>query len=366
MSAAPSARLERVEAAAYRVPLDERESDGTASWDHVSLVVVHVRAAGISGLGYTYESAAAARLIHDVLAEAVVGCDAMAVTLAWRRMLDRVRNIGRSGVAAYAIAAVDAALWDLKAKLLGCPLARLLGQVREGVPIYASGGFTSLSDDALTEQLGGWVERGIPRIKMKVGRHPERDGHRVELARRAIGESTRLFVDANGAYTVKQALAQAAGFAAQGVCWFEEPRPSDDLAGLRLIRERAPAGMDITAGEYGCELRDFQRMLAAGAVDVVQADITRAQGVTGLLRVGALCQAYDIPLSLHTAPALHLHVAAALDGLAHLEWFHDHVCIERALFEGAPEPEGGVLRVNPDEPGHGLSLREAQARPHAS
>jgi L-alanine-DL-glutamate epimerase-like enolase superfamily enzyme len=359
--------IERVEVAAYRMPLRERESDGTYCWDHVSLVVVQVRAAGLCGLGYSYASPAAAPLIRTALAEVVVGGDAMAVSSAWRRMLERVRNLGRPGVAAYAIAAVDAALWDLKAKLLGCPLARLLGQVRDEVPIYASGGFTSLSDDALAEQLGGWAEQGIPRVKMKVGRAPERDVVRVALARRAIGPGTELFVDANGGYSRKQALGLAVRFAEQGVCWFEEPRPSHDLDGLRLIRDRGPAGMDITGGEYGCDAWTFRRMLDAGAVDVLQADATRAMGVTGLLRIDALCHAYEIPLSLHTAPALHLHLGAALDSVVHLEWFHDHVWIERVLFEGArePEPGTGVMRIDPSALGHGLTLREGEASRYA-
>jgi L-alanine-DL-glutamate epimerase-like enolase superfamily enzyme len=265
-----------------------------------------------------------------------------------------------------AISGVDCALWDLKAKLLDLPLVTLLGQVREGVPVYGSGGFTSYSDSQLAAQLGGWVEDSIPRVKMKVGRDATRDVERVKVARDAIGPSTELFVDANGAYSRKQAIAQADIFAEDNVSWFEEPVSSDDLEGLRLIRDRAPAGMDIAAGEYGYDIFYFRRMLAAGAVDVQQADITRCGGVTALLQVGALCEAFNLPLSGHTAPALHTHAGCAIPGFRNLEYFHDHVRIERTFFDGFPELKNGELRPDLSRPGFGLELKRADAERFAA
>jgi len=164
---------------------------------------------------------------------------------------------------------------DLKARLLDLPLITLLGAVRANVPVYGSGGFTSYSMAQLQEQLGGWVADGISRVKMKIGRQPASDLDRVRAAREAIGPGAELFVDANGAYTRKQALATACAFTEFDVSWFEEPVSSDDLDGLRLLRDRAPAGMEIAAGEYGYDLFYFRRMLEAGAVDVLQADATR-------------------------------------------------------------------------------------------
>ena len=353
--------IEAVEVSAYTIPTDFPESDGTLEWRTTTLVVAEVAAGGERGLGYTYAATAAARLIEERLAGVVRGRDAMAIPAAWAAMVQAVRNLGRSGIAATAIAAVDTALWDLKARLLGLPLVTLLGPVREGVPVYGSGGFTSYSLGQLQEQLAGWVADGIGRVKMKVGRAPGEDVARVRAAREAIGPEAALFVDANGAYTRKQALAFAEAFAEHGVTWFEEPVPSDDLEGLRLLRDRAPAGMDVAAGEYGYTLFDFRRLLDAGAVDVLQADATRCAGISEFLRAGALCEAAPVPLSAHTAPALHAHPCCALAAAVHVEWFHDHARIERLLFDGAAAPRGGVLHPDLSRPGLGLELKRADA-----
>lgn len=298
--------IESLEVAAYTIPTDAPESDGSIAWDSTTMVLVEVAGGSQHALGYSYADAAAAFLIHERLMPLVIGADALSPAAVWQNMLHALRNTGRPGIASMAVAAVDIALWDLKAKILDLPLATLLGQVRDAVPIYGSGGFTSYSDTQLRDQLGHWAAEGLPRVKMKICRDPGDDPRRVRLARQDIGPDTELFVDANGACTCKQALALAEDFAESGVTWFEEPVCSDDLEGLRLIRDRAPAGMQIAAGEYGFDLYYFRRMLEAGAVDVLQADATRCGGITSFLGVGPLCAARNTPLSAHTAPAIHL------------------------------------------------------------
>ena len=350
---------------AFRIPTDLPESDGTLAWSSTTLVAVHASAGDCTGLGYTYADLATARLIDTLLARTVSGLDAMDVPAAWSAMVGAIRNLGRPGIASMAIAAVDNALWDLKARLLDVPLVSLLGRARDAIPVYGSGGFTSYSDGQLRDQLHDWAQHGIGMVKMKVGREPERDVGRVRLARDAIGPNVRLFVDANGAYTRKQALRFAVAFAQSGVTWFEEPVSSDDLEGLRLLRDRAPAGMDVAAGEYGYDLAYFRRMLDAGAVDVLQADATRCAGISEFIRVGALCQAGNIGLSAHTAPNLHAHACCALGSAVHAEWFHDHERIERMLFDGALEVESGMLRPDLSRPGMGLELRRADADRYA-
>ncbi len=301
MAAGAAVPVTKIEVGAYKIPTDSPEADGTYAWDHTTMVTVHAHAGGKVGFGYTYAAAAAGRLIEGSLAPVVQGSDALAVPAAWSAMVHAVRNVGRPGVASMAISAVDSALWDLKAKLLNLPLVTLLGAARDAVPVYGSGGFTSYTNGRLRDQLAGWAAQGIPRVKMKIGSHPAEDLDRVRAARSAIGDKTELFVDANGAYTRKEALAFADLFAELGVTWFEEPVSADDLEGLRLIRDRAPAGMDVAAGEYGFDLFYFRRMLDAGAVDVLQADATRCGGVTGFLQVAPLCQARNLLLSAHCA-----------------------------------------------------------------
>ena len=353
--------IDELHVAAYKIPTDRPEADGTIAWDHTMLVCVHARARGETGFGYTYADTATARLIHEILVPAVLGRDSFAIPAAWIAMVQAIRNLGRPGVASMAIAAVDVALWDLKSRLLGLPLVTLLGAARSSAPVYGSGGFTTYTLDQLREQLAGWAAQGIPRVKMKIGTHPDHDFERVLAARNAIGSEVELFVDANGAYDRKQALEFAERFAELQVSWFEEPVSSDDLEGLRLLRDRAPAGMDIAAGEYGYDLPYFRRMLEAGAVDVLQADASRCAGVTGFLQVAALCSARSLPLSAHCAPSLHAHVCCAAAPLRHLEYFHDHARIEEMLFEGFHAPIKGTLVPDLSRPGTGLELKTADA-----
>lgn len=361
-----SVAIEQLRVSTYTIPTDFPESDGTLQWDRTTIVIVTAGAGEKQGLGYTYANQATAALIENELREAVQGKDAMSPPAAYQEMWRRIRNLGRPGICSMAISAVDCALWDLKARLLGIPLVTLLGQVRSSAKIYGSGGFTSYSDQQLANQLSGWVRQGISQVKMKIGRDAERDIQRVEVAREAIGPDAELFVDANGAYSRKQALEQAKIFTDYTVRWFEEPVSSDDLDGLRLIRDRAPADMEIAAGEYGYDIFYFRRMLEAGAVDVQQADITRCGGVTGMLQVAALCQAHNVPLSLHTAPALHASVACALPMFKNLEYFHDHVRIEKMFFEGLPSLVNGELRPDLSRPGLGLELKRADAEKFAA
>ena len=198
--------ITRIDVGAYTVPTDAPEADGTFAWDKTTLVLVEAEAGGKTGLGYTYADTATATLIQETLAKKVMGREAMDVPGAWHAMDHAIRNLGRPGICSMAIAAVDVALWDLKARLLGLPLASLLGRARDGAPVYGSGGFTTYTKQQLQEQLGGWAAMGIPRVKMKVGTHPEQDLERVKWAREAIGPDVQLFVDANGAYSRKQAL----------------------------------------------------------------------------------------------------------------------------------------------------------------
>ena len=356
------ARIDSIDVSVYTVPTDAAEADGTLSWDSTTVVLVTARSGDTRGMGWTYGPAACASVITDKLADIVTGRNAMDVAGCFDAMVKQVRNAGRPGAVGYAISAVDIALWDLKARLLDVPLHHLLGAVRQDVPVYGSGGFTSYDERQLREQLTHWAfEQRIPRVKIKIGESwgtdPARDLARIGQARAVIGDGTELFVDANGGYSRKQAIRVSTAAAEFDVRWYEEPVSSDDLDGLREIRDAVSP--DVTAGEYGYDLYYFRRMCAAGAVDCLQADVSRCGGITEWLRVAAIAASFGLQISGHCGPHLHAHVAAATPNLRHLEWFHDHVRIESMFFDGTLDPTGGTITPDSRAPGNGLTLRSA-------
>jgi L-alanine-DL-glutamate epimerase-like enolase superfamily enzyme len=348
-------------AAAYTIPTDAQEGDGTLAWDSTTMVVAQVRSGEVTGTGWTYGHASGASVITSVLAEIIVGANALDVVGISDAMVKAVRNVGRGGIGGQAISAVDVALWDLKARLLGVSLPRLIGSVRDAVPVYGSGGFTTYTHRQLRDQLDYWTtELEIPRVKIKIGESwgtcTDRDISRIHQTRAIVGDRAEVYVDANGAYDSKQAVRVMRAVDDMDVRWFEEPVSSDDLAGLRRVRHALDC--DVAAGEYGYDLVYFERMCAAGAVDCLQADASRCGGITEFLRAAAIAAAHGLELSAHCAPNLHSAVAACVPNLRHVEWFHDHARIEALFFDGVKPPRGGFMRPLFDAPGHGLTLRD--------
>jgi L-alanine-DL-glutamate epimerase-like enolase superfamily enzyme len=349
----------------YTVPTGRPEQDGTLDWNATTLVLAEIEGGGVIGQGFVYGDRAAAGIMRDTLAPLIRGRNALDIPGCWQAMATALRNLGRPGVGTTALSVLDVALWDLKSRMLGLSLSRLLGTVRDGVPAYGSGGFTTYTDDDLARQLEGWMDLGLRHAKIKVGRDAARDLERVRLCRGLLGPGRSLMVDANGALDVQRARAQAEAFAGCGVSWFEEPVSSDDLEGLREIALTAPPGMEIAAGEYGWDAIYFRRMLQSGAVHVLQPDAGRCGGVTGFLQAEALAAAFGRPLSAHTAPSLHAHLGCACAHVRHVEYFHDHARIERMLFDGALVPVDGRLVPDHDAPGLGLTLKKADAERYA-
>ncbi len=360
----PSPRLGPLECAVYRVPTDRPEADGTLAWSDTTVVVVTAHAGGREGLGWTYAGAGSRQVVLHELTSAVEGLSAMDVPLAFEQMVRVCRNLGRQGAVSSAISAVDVALWDLKARLLGVTLADLFGRCRTAVPLYGSGGFTTYDEAATTEQVERWLEAGMRWVKIKIGEswgtQSERDVDRVALVRTLLGDGVGLLVDANGGYSRKEAVRIGRLLTADyDVVWFEEPVSSDDLEGLRAVRDLVTA--DVTAGEYGYDEAYFQRMLQAGAVDCLQVDATRCGGYTAFLRAAAVAATHQLQVSAHCAPNLHAPVAAAVPNLRHVEYFHDHSRLDPLLFDGVAAPVRGTLRPEAGEEGHGFRLRGSDA-----
>ncbi|HET9692453.1 MAG TPA: enolase C-terminal domain-like protein [Acidimicrobiales bacterium] len=360
----PEVTVDHVEARTYVVPTDQPEADGTLAWDSTTVVVVLVTGGGHTGLGWSYAGGGAADTVEEKLSSVVCGSDALTPRATHEAMVRAVRNVGRPGLASCAISAVDIALWDLAARLHNMPVADLLGRCRSEVPVYGSGGFTTYDDETTAAQLRRWVdELGIPRVKIKVGEswgtRSHRDLHRVALTRGVVGEDVDVFVDANGAYSRKQAVRLGQRMAeGYGVTWFEEPVSSDDLDGLREVR--AAVSADVAAGEYGWSPTLIAPLV--GAVDCLQVDVTRVGGFTDWLAVAALAAAAGLDVSGHCAPALHAHVALAAPRCRHVELFHDHERIESMLFRGAPPVVDGAARPHLDRPGLGMALADDSER----
>lgn len=360
-------RIDAVEVTAYEVPTSyEHEVDGTLRWNSTTIVVVELRCGEHTGLGYTYGHPAAGHIIESKFVDLLKDTDPMMPQRTWCEMQVQSRQLGHAGVAAMAISAVDVALWDLKAKLLGVCLADTLPRYREQVPIYGSGGFCNLTSEELRSEVQGWVEAGFRSIKIKVGRDVEADASRLELVRSVAGADIEVMVDANGANDPQDAVLWAERYRREfGVTYFEEPVSSEDLRGLGYVKDHAPAGLAVAAGEYGWNLPYFERMLDAGAVHILQADVTRCGGITNLLRVDGLCKARCMAFSAHCAPAISAHACCAMETVVHIEYFHDHCRIESMLFDGTLDPEGGVLTPDRSRPGLGLEIKRTEAERYA-
>ncbi|MFL5742253.1 MAG: enolase C-terminal domain-like protein [Flavisolibacter sp.] len=353
--------VDKLTVSAYTIPTSSPEADGTLDWNSTTLVLAELEGGGKKGIGYTYADETTAHFIHRNLKEQVLHSNVFDIQGTASSLFRLIRNSGTCGIAMMAVSAIDTALWDLKSKLLELPLCKLIGQVHQSMLLYGSGGFTSYKKHQLQEQFSHWAEQGIRYMKMKVGTHPEKDLDRVKEARSVLDDHIQLMIDANGAYTAKQALQIAEQVTRYHVTWFEEPVSSDNLPGLHFIREHAPAQMNIAAGEYGYNLPYFEAMLRAGSVDVLQADATRCGGITGFLKAGFLAEANELPFSSHCAPALHLHVALGLPSFFVSEYFHDHVRIEQMLFEGVASPKDGMLYPDLTRPGLGIEFRHQDA-----
>lgn len=344
----------------YSIPTDEPESDGTYKWEKTIIVIVRIFAGDQAGLGYTYGDLSTAVFISENLKPVLTGKNVFSSSL-WDDMRMKCRNLGIPGIGSMAVSAVDIALWDLRGKILGMPVFVLAGKQKEKIAAYGSGGFTSYSDERLGRQFEKWLSEGVSMFKMKVGRNKGEDEARIRYAREVIGDNNKLFIDANGAYHPKEACLYARVFDRYGISWFEEPVTSDDLGGLAFVRSNVPARFDIAAGEYGYDTYYFKNMLSAGAVDVLQADATRCGGITGFLKAAVLCEAFNIPLSAHTAPSVHIHACCSASKSVHLEYFHDHERIEEMFFDGFTRPAEGFLMPDPTKPGLGLEFREKDA-----
>jgi L-alanine-DL-glutamate epimerase-like enolase superfamily enzyme len=273
-------------------------------------------------------------------------------------MFWRVRGYGRKGVAFCALSAVDIGLWDLKAKALGLPLYRLLGPYTDAVPIYGSGGWTNYTEDELVAEMTGYVEQGIKRVKMKVGkdfgRSEREDIQRLAAVRKAVGDDVAIYIDANNGYYPKQAIYMAKEFEQFQVGWFEEPVLADDIPGLAEIRRATT--IPVATGEHEYTKYGFRALIAGGGVDIVQPDVGRVGGVTEWMKVAHLAHSFNLPVAPHAVQLVHLHLTCATPNLKVVEYLGNSHEGDKIWYTEFPEHKDGMWSPYPDRPGLGLEL----------
>lgn len=325
-----------------------------------SQLFVHIHTdEGVIGLGMAPGLRAIREVIHENLSPILVGQDPFMIEKLWQDMFWRVRGFGRKGLAFQAIAAIDIALWDLKGKVLNQPIYRLLGPAHESVPIYGSGGWTNYSEAELVAEQTAYVERGIPRVKMKVaknfGQSEREDIERLAAVRDAVGDDVEIYVDANNGYKAKQAIKMSQIFEQFDVAWFEEPVLADDIPGLAQVSQATT--IPVATGEHEYTKYGFRDLLVAGAVDIVQPDVHRVTGITEWMKVAAMADAFNLPVAPHAVSLVHLHCAMATPNLKVVEVLGAEEQSNGVWWtEVPPYGDDGTWKPFADRPGLGLEI----------
>ena len=324
-----------------------------------SQLFVHIHTdEGVEGLGIGQASPGVRQVVETGLKDLLIDQDPFDIEKLWSDMFWRVRGYGRKGVAFCALSAVDIGLWDLKAKALGLPLYKLLGPFTDSVPIYGSGGWTNLTEAELTEEMVGYVEQGIKRVKMKVGKDfgksEREDIERVAAVRKAVGNDVALYIDANNGYYPKQAVYMAKEFEQHQVGWFEEPVLADDVQGLAEVRRAID--IPVASGEHEYTKYGFRELISRGGVDIVQPDVGRVGGVTEWTKVAHMAQAFNLPVAPHAVQLVHLHLACATPNLKAVEYMNTLLEGDRVWYTEFPQQRDGMWSPFRDRPGLGLEL----------
>ena len=351
------AKLERIEAGFYRVPLPEVLTDSThGAMRAFEIVTARVfDADGAEGVGYTFTVGRNGGAVHDTLArevaELAVGEDSDLVEALWRRVWWALHYGGRGGPTVLALSAFDTALWDLKAKRADTALWRLLGGHDPRVPCYAGGIDLDLPLDALLRQTDDNLAKGFRAIKMKVGRpRLHEDVERVSAMREHLGQGFALMADANMKWSIDGAIRAARALQPYDLVWLEEPTIPDDPSGhARILRE---GGVPIAAGENLRSLWEFKLYVAGGAVSYPEPDVTNCGGVTPFMKIAHLAEAFNLPVTSHGAHDVTVHLLAACPNRSYLE--AHGFGLERYIAEPLAIEEG--FAKAPSRPGHGISF----------
>ncbi|MEO0797979.1 MAG: mandelate racemase/muconate lactonizing enzyme family protein [Pseudomonadota bacterium] len=350
--------IRTVQADHFRIPLDVPLTDSTHGvMTAFEVVTIRVTDAdGQEGIGYTYTTGHNGGAIADIsrreIPELIVGLDADAIEKIWETVWWGQHYGGRGGPTVLALSALDIALWDLKAKRANLPLWKLLGGYDPAVPCYAGGIDLELTPDALLKQTDGNLEKGFRAIKYKSGRDAmSEDLARGRAMRRHLGDDFPLMTDANMKWTADEAIRRARSLQELNLVWLEEPIIPDDVEGhVRVVRD---GGVPIATGENFRTLWEFKQMIAAGGVTFPEPDVTNCGGVTVFMKVAALAEAYNLPVTSHGAHDITVHLLAACPNRSFLEahgFGLDSYIADPMILDGTGHA------IAPDRPGHGITF----------
>ncbi len=356
-------RIDRVQTTLYRIALESPvQMAGKPMLADFDMVVVEIGTAdGADGWGYTAlhsgHGPAVAALAAGPFTELLAGTDARHIEALWYRLWKAAYYSGRGGSTAFALAAVDTALWDLRGKSLGEPLWRLLGGFNPTVPAYAGNIDLHLPLEALLENASRTLESGHRALKMRLGKPTvAEDVARVTAMRELVGPNVPLMVDANESFRVDQAIRACHALRDLDLGWIEEPIAPDNFAGYAHVR--GTGGIPVAAGENLHTVSEFAQLIVAGGIDFPEPDLTTCGGITPWIKIAHLAEAHGLPVTSHGAHEMHVHLLAAVPNTAYLE-VHA-VGLDRFIAEPLAIVDGHATA--PDRPGHGIALdRQALA-----
>jgi L-alanine-DL-glutamate epimerase-like enolase superfamily enzyme len=362
-------KIKKIDVHLVSHPITGGFADATRKVETIGFLLVRVTTdKGLEGVGVTYHEVggeATRELIRHNMAPRLIGRDPLENEAIWQEFFHYLRGVGRKGLTYCALSAIDIALWDLKGKIAGLPVVKLLGGNLTKVPVYASGGWTSYDDDKLVDEMKGMVKRGFKAVKFKVGydggRNINRDVVRVRKVREAIGPDIRMLVDANNCFDAATAVQLANRIREYDIALFEEPVFADDIPGL--ARFKRGTDIPLATGEHEYTKFGVRDLLLAEAADIVQVDGARAGGYTEMLKCAALTQAWNVKFAPHAMENVHLHLAAAVPNALFLERLLMFEEITGKVFKDAPMPVDGYMHV-PDRPGLALDLDMDFVRAH--
>ncbi len=349
-------KIRDVKTTLLSLPLKDPIADSTHTLKSIDWILVDVYVdSGVVGCSHMLTFDYGRELLRGVvdyeLKDVVIGMDASAISSVWEACWNRVEYIGQTGVAAWGIAAIDIALWDLLGKSLNCPVSKLLGARQEQVPIYGSGGWLTYSMDQLLAEVTSYVQQGFTAVKMKVGsRDVLHDVDRVRAVRKAIGPKIQLMVDANQAWKVIQAVEFSRKVRDCEIFWFEEPIQKDDHDGYRALATAME--IPVAAGEREYSLQVFRDLLERRALPIVQPDVLRLGGISRCLKLAHLAEAFNAHVASHFYKEIDIHWMAAVSNGLFLEYFP---WLDPLLIHPL-EVKNGMVRV-PDRPGLGIDLK---------